>query len=76
MLGMFPSLNAICTPRLCVSSVPGWQPGEALTLDHSILGCLRLPLKWYKADGEKMCQTKEGTVQRFSAATPNTGSSS
>lgn len=29
--------------------MPGWQLGEGLTLDHSILGCLRLPLNGIKS---------------------------
>lgn len=47
-----------------VSSGPGWQLGEGLTLDHSILGCLRLPLNGIKSrrkgcgGGGGVCQTK------------------
>lgn len=57
--GMFPSLNVIPTHRLCALSVPGWQLGEGLTLDHSILGCLRLPL-----NGIKSCRTGRKFVKQ------------
>lgn len=59
---MFPSLNVICRRRLRVSSVPGWQLGEGLTLHHSILGCLRLPLNGIKRrrTGRKFVKQRHG----------------